>query len=263
VRYTSSKSLFDGTAGYFLGSILKRAELLYLLLERFFVPLNGQVRRKLISIAKPAGPHPRMLDVGCRTSPYTIGVPAHFVLTDLPKTTELQEALYLGLTGAMIQRQKARRSNVHAIVYDDMTCSSLANETFECVVSVEVLEHVERDDLFVAEVHRVLKRGGVFVMTTPNGDFVREVAPDHKRHYQRRQLLDLLKTHFERVSVDYAIRGGKTFEWGHDSWSLRKPWKTAWIMANNFINGILSSGESIKTQADGTQHLVAVAWKKT
>ena len=242
---------------------MKRAELQYLLLEHFFPPLNALVRRRLIDIARTAGKDALMMDVGCRTSPYTIGVPARFVLTDLPKTTELQERLYLGLTGAMIQRQYGRRSNVLAILYDDMTRSSLAAETFDCVVAVEVLEHVEKDGQFVAEVHRVLKRGGSFLMTTPNGDFVPNTSPDHKRLYGRRDLHDLLAMHFEHVGVEYAIRSGRTFRLGHDSLSLRKPFRTAWIMLSNVVNAIQSSGERIKSQASGAEHLIAVARKQS
>ena len=77
------------------------------------------------------------------------------------------------------------------------------------MVSVEVLEHVEEDDLFVKEVSRVLKPGGVFIMTTPNGDWVENKNPDHKRHYKRNQLDTLLNKYFEDVSVEYAIVGGK------------------------------------------------------
>lgn len=45
-----------------------------------------------------------------------------------------------------------------------------ADNQFECVVSIDVLEHLEDDQQFLHELHRVLKPGGKAVVTVPNGD---------------------------------------------------------------------------------------------
>lgn len=222
-----------------------------------------KVRARLLEAARTMDGQGLMLDVGCRTSPYTIGVRGRFVLSDLPKRTELQQRLYLGLSGDMVKKLHRRRSNIVTVVFDDMTRSSFRTGRFDCVAAIEVLEHVERDDLFVSEAHRVLKSGGAFVMSTPNGDHVSSAnIPDHKRHYTRTQLHDLLAAHFASVEVSYAIRSGKFFKWGHDSWSLRHPLKTVRIMAANCLSLIQSSGNGIANQAAGTEHLIAIARKQ-
>jgi ubiquinone/menaquinone biosynthesis C-methylase UbiE len=41
---------------------------------------------------------------------------------------------------------------------------------FDCVVSIDVLEHLERDQPFLRELKRILKPGGKAVVTVPNGD---------------------------------------------------------------------------------------------
>jgi SAM-dependent methyltransferase len=41
---------------------------------------------------------------------------------------------------------------------------------FDCVVSIDVLEHLRRDQPFLRELKRVLKPGGIAVVTVPNGD---------------------------------------------------------------------------------------------
>src|SRR6266487_4450722 len=41
---------------------------------------------------------------------------------------------------------------------------------FDCVVSIDVLEHLRQDQPFLGEVKRVLKPGGKAVVTVPNGD---------------------------------------------------------------------------------------------
>ena len=51
-----------------------------------------------------------------------------------------------------LQRILSSRSNVDDYVLDDMTSTSLAPASFDAVVAVEVLEHVEADDAFVANV---------------------------------------------------------------------------------------------------------------
>jgi 2-polyprenyl-3-methyl-5-hydroxy-6-metoxy-1,4-benzoquinol methylase len=42
------------------------------------------------------------------------------------------------------------------------------NESFQAVCSIEVLEHLENIFHFIREIHRILKAGGVAVITTPN-----------------------------------------------------------------------------------------------
>jgi SAM-dependent methyltransferase len=44
------------------------------------------------------------------------------------------------------------------------------DEYFDCVVSIDVLEHLEQDQPFLKELKRVLRSGGKAVVTVPNGD---------------------------------------------------------------------------------------------
>lgn len=44
----------------------------------------------------------------------------------------------------------------------------LPDESFDAVVSIEVMEHIENHTRFVREMMRVLKKGGTIVLTTPN-----------------------------------------------------------------------------------------------
>ena len=51
---------------------------------------------------------------------------------------------------------------------DDALDLSFEDELFDCVIALEVIEHIEPDDRFVSEGLRVLRPGGCFIFTTPN-----------------------------------------------------------------------------------------------
>jgi len=236
-------------------------ELAYRCAEPFLPPLYGSVRRQLLEITRSgASARPELLDVGGRKSHYTIGVPANVTISELPRETETQAALGLGVTDEMVSRTRARRSNVREILLDDMTRSRLPDACFDLAVAVEVLEHVEEDGLFLHEVARVLRPGGVFLMTTPNGDTTPTPHnADHKRHYTRAQLHELLGAVFDDVRVEYAVVGSRFRRVGLRSWSARHPLRTMASMGANVINRIESARADVPARAIGTRHLIARA----
>ena len=240
---------------------MKAFEWFYVCVQPVYLPLYRRVRRELIRISRQFDEPREFLDVGGRKSHYTIGVPANITITDLPRETDIQHRLGLGINASIIERTKERRTNVRAVLIDDMTNCSLPSNSFDCVVAVEVLEHVEQDADFVSNVQRVLKPGGVFLMTTPNGDYLKIPNPDHKRHYSRRELADLLSRYFPETRVDYAIKGGLFRRWGLQSWSFGRPIRTMQSMIGNVVNSVESARNNIRLLAKGTHHLVAFARK--
>jgi SAM-dependent methyltransferase len=232
-----------------------------LLAEPVLPPLYKHVRSRLRKIISSGIESPQILDIGGRKSPYTIGLDANITVIDLPRNSEIQQTLNLGLNEKIIDQVKQRRSNVENVVIGDMTNSDLPDESFDFAVSVEVIEHVEEDEKFVSEISRVLKKSGIFLLTTPNGDWVENKNPDHKRHYQRKELKKLLEKHFTDVSVDYAIIGGRYRKMGLKSWSLSKPTTIVFSIVGNIINSFQSTEKKVRTKAFGTHHLIAVAKK--
>ncbi len=75
------------------------------------------------------------------------------------------------------------------------------DNTFDFVVSFQVIEHIEDDKTFVKEIHRVLKPGGQFIVTTPNIKMSLTRNPWHVREYTIDELKKLLFHFFEDVDT--------------------------------------------------------------
>lgn len=76
-----------------------------------------------------------------------------------------------------------------------------ADESFDYVISFQVIEHIKRDRDFVKEVSRVLRKGGSFIVSTPNAPMSLTRNPWHVREYRAEELRQLLAPHFESVEM--------------------------------------------------------------
>ena len=79
--------------------------------------------------------------------------------------------------------------------------SQLADNTFDYIVTFQVIEHIENDDLFIKEAHRVLKPGGKLLLTTVNKTFSLTRNPWHVREYYADGLRALMGKYFPTVET--------------------------------------------------------------
>lgn len=79
---------------------------------------------------------------------------------------------------------------------------------FDFVVSFQVIEHIREDVFFVREIHRVLKPGGQFIVTTPNKLTTLTRNPWHIREYTKEELQQLLVLYFSSVRM-FGIYGNE------------------------------------------------------
>lgn len=77
----------------------------------------------------------------------------------------------------------------------------IEDESVDCVISFQVIEHIKRDREFVREVYRVLKKGGRFVVSTPNRAMSLTRNPWHVREYLPEEFSALLGGCFEQVEA--------------------------------------------------------------
>lgn len=88
-----------------------------------------------------------------------------------------------------------------------------ASNSFDCVISFQVIEHIERDREFVREVRRVLRPGGQFIVTTPNAPMSLTRNPWHVREYTAAQLCNLLECEFAEVEALGVFGNEKVMEY--------------------------------------------------
>ncbi len=97
----------------------------------------------------------------------------------------------------------------------------IPSKSFDVVTSIDVVEHVEQDENFVAELCRIA-RDAVFV-TTPNWTITRCQWPYHLREYTPKQLESLLKPYGEvqlfkgnsSGSVVFPVRHPDAYHFGN------------------------------------------------
>lgn len=77
----------------------------------------------------------------------------------------------------------------------------LKDNAYDSIVSFQVIEHIEDDKLFLKEIHRVLKPGGIALITTPNHSMSLSRNPWHIREYLPEQLKSLAESVFQTVQL--------------------------------------------------------------
>ena len=76
-----------------------------------------------------------------------------------------------------------------------------ADESFDYVISFQVIEHIKNDKEFVAEVSRVLRKGGKFIVSTPNAPMSLTRNPWHVKEYTAEELKKLLSKEFSQIDM--------------------------------------------------------------
>ncbi|WP_339877121.1 class I SAM-dependent methyltransferase [uncultured Algoriphagus sp.] len=91
--------------------------------------------------------------------------------------------------------------------------TGIADNSFDTVVSFQVIEHIPNDKLFLEEIYRVLKPGGKAVISTPNVNHTLSRNPWHEREYTPQQLIDLCSSIFDSVKAKGV--GGNERVWAY------------------------------------------------
>lgn len=128
----------------------------------------------------------KVLDSGCGSMPYK-----ELILSN----KEVTEYIGLDIASALNYEE------VKADFLWDGIQMPFENDSFEVVFSTEVLEHVPNPELYLTEVKRVLKPGGMFFFTVPFLMSLHEVPNDYYRYTPFALEMIFKKVGFESVSI--------------------------------------------------------------
>lgn len=78
--------------------------------------------------------------------------------------------------------------------------TGIADESMDTVVTFQVIEHIQDDQYFLKEIHRVLRPGGIAVVSTPNISLSLTRNPWHIREYTADQFTALCTSIFSKVT---------------------------------------------------------------
>lgn len=106
--------------------------------------------------------------------------------------------------------KKYQSKNCIFELYDGVKIPYKSN-TFDAVISFQVIEHIQNDLNYISEVYKVLKKNGIFIVTTPNKIY--RIKPGQKvwnryhiREYSPNELREILKTEFSNIEI-WGIQG--------------------------------------------------------
>src|SRR5437660_1770221 len=103
-------------------------------------------------------PHVRLCDLGCDDGQWTLEVARAAGATELH-----------GVEIVVDRAKLARERGINAVVADLNRTLPYADGSFDLVHSNQVIEHISDLDTFLGEIHRILRPGGMSLISTENG----------------------------------------------------------------------------------------------
>ncbi|MBU0518548.1 methyltransferase domain-containing protein [bacterium] len=214
---------------------------LFAALDRLF--LRSRYVAREIGRLKSEGFNPEyILDAGSGFGQYTVRLAKSF-----------PDATVIGLD-VMADRiasgnRFAARANLKNLKFETGDLTRLEyNGQFDLIVSVDVMEHIEEDQLALQNIARALKPGGLFIMTTPWWDggetpLAKIFIDEHVRPgYTEAETYDKFTAAGMTVKR-FEITYGK---WGSAAWKLLQKWPMSclkgrfWMMPVVFLYFIIA-----------------------
>lgn len=92
-------------------------------------------------------------------------------------------------------------ANVEFLQMNVPPLQGIASDSYDFVITFQVIEHIPKDHVFLQEINRVLKPGGKLIVTTPNKKMSITRNPWHVREYTVEELKQLMLRYFKAVEA--------------------------------------------------------------
>lgn len=147
--------------------------------SQFNDPLLNHITKKIISYLRYAKGK-KIFDLGC-------GVGRVSILAALEGFSVL--GIDIERKAIEIARTKAKKlglGNVCEFKHGDVLRTDyLKSNQFDIVICSEVIEHVKQPDRIINLAHRILKKNGLLILTTPNNPKLWTVLDEYAQHIKR------------------------------------------------------------------------------
>lgn len=157
-------------------------------------------------LALPVCRNKRVLDIGCFTA-YGSNI-LSLATSDIYACDNDIRTLQLGRSVTSIKGIKVLGADAGRMPFPD--------ESFTVICAFQLLEHLPpgSEDVFLGETNRILKKGGILLLTTPNRNFrlLPFQRPFNQDHYREYSLKCLSKT-LVKVYPDCRITGLRARDW--------------------------------------------------
>jgi SAM-dependent methyltransferase len=149
--------------------------------DHWWYRVRRNITRNLITRFKPDY-RPTILDVGCGTG---------MLLTEL---SDIGEITGIDISQLAVDFCKAR--GLSNVAVSDGTTIPYSNESFDMVLALDVIEHIQDDAVAAQEILRVLKPGGTAIVFVPAFRFLwghNDELGQHVRRYTKSELIALFE----------------------------------------------------------------------
>ena len=115
------------------------------------------IKNEIISFKNKTGRRIKILDAGCGDGFY------------LNKLRQIEDVEIFGLDYSMLRISRAKNANSSPVLVNGgLHPVAFKDSSFDIILLNHVLEHIKDDTGVLREVHRVLKSGGMIILSTPN-----------------------------------------------------------------------------------------------
>jgi ubiquinone/menaquinone biosynthesis C-methylase UbiE len=133
----------------------------------------------------------RVLDLACGTgygSDYLSGKAGRIVGVDCAPAVVARNRARYGQSGA-------------SFLAMDGCALGFCDESFDCIMSQDTIEHIMDDHRFIAEAARVLRKSGTLIIFTPHGKgrAFKPEDPYHVREYNQEEFREVLAPYFSII----------------------------------------------------------------